>query len=304
MLWSELARCRKAAGEFVEAGVALDRALALYDEQAQPLLSARALMGFLAGGSMPGELQALRPRMDRLIEALGDEDSPELCSLLAQRSGADYSPTGAGAARAARAVEMAARLQLSGAAYPAGIRIRPAAVLERQGEFHAAAALFEAAQRDFVAAGIFSTVPLNRGGVNLAFAGEIDAVAVTLSELVRYTRQYRRRSGEWRATAQLAQVAWRRGRRAEYLELIAEVPTGVSFYTGLITASVALAEGAPAEALRPRRSGCCPAWIIPMHAARSRSYTLFAAVSCARKASGHPRSGRSLRRWMPAACGI
>ena len=270
MLWSELARCRKAAGEFVEAGVALDRALALYDEQAQPLLSARALTGFFAGGAMFSELLALRPRTDRLIEALGDEDSPELCRLLADRTLVDFSPRGD--ALAARAVEMAARLQLSGAAYPAGLRTRPAAVLERQGEFHAAAALFEAAQRDFVAAGIFLLVPLSRGAVALAFAGEIDAAAVTLSEFVRYTRQYRRRSPEWRATAQLAQVAWRRGRRAEYLELIAEVPTGVSFTTGLITASVALAEGAPAEALRllpgvdhPDARGA----VAPVHALRS-----------------------------------
>ena len=246
MLWSELAQCRRAASEFVEAQVALERALALYDEQAQPLLSARALTGFFAGGAFPSEMLALRPRMDRLIEALGDEDSPELCRLLAARHTLDST----GDALAARAAEMAARLQLSGAAYPERLRTRPAFMLERQGEFHAAAALFEAAQRDFVAAGIFSAVPLQRCAGALSFAGEIDAAAATRSELLRYARQYRRRSLEWFATAQLAQIAWRRGRRAEYLELIAEVPTGVSFNTGLVTASVALAEGTPAEALR------------------------------------------------------
>ncbi len=247
-LWDELAQCRRASGAWADARAALDHALALYAARGDSLRGARALLRFFGAGYGRSEASAAEPLTDTLIAALGDEDSAELCGLLANRAAVDRSATGD--ARAERAAGMAARLGLAGAAYPWRITLRAGLLLEERGEFRAASASHDALHAEIVASGVYVFAPLWRRSFTLMLASDIAAAIASLEDGRRFARQHGRRPDEWRAIGSPAQISWRRGDRDRYAELTAEVPVGASFQMGLLAASVAFEEGAAADALR------------------------------------------------------
>jgi len=237
-LWDALAQCYKYIGNFARGRVALDRALALYAGRGDAHARAGAFIRFMEG-SGPSIFRPERRLFDQLIALLGDADSVELCTLLALRSRIDLGAEGDLVAE--RAEAMASRLGLIGSAYPYGLKVREGAVLTDRGEFREAAALFDA----WVVApgGAQAFVRTHVRTTNLAWAGDIDAQAVSRAESIAQARQYRRRGNEAGGISDLARIAWRRGERARYDELMAETVVDAFPGPSLLAAAVALQEG-------------------------------------------------------------
>jgi tetratricopeptide (TPR) repeat protein len=243
-LWAALALCHRYIGNFARGRVALDRALALHAARGDVHAQARVFTRFLEGAG-PSIFRLERGLFDQLIAALGDADSLELCDLLAFRSRLDLGADGDLVAE--RTGEMASRLGLTGDAYPWSLKVRPAAARTERGEFREAAALWDAVV--VPPGGVPASTRTNLRSMNLAWAGDIDAQAASRVEDIAQSRQYRRRGTEAGAVSELARIAWRRGERARYEELMAEIVVAVFPPPSLLAAAVALQEGDVAAAL-------------------------------------------------------
>ena len=244
-MWAALALCRNAVGEVVTGRAALERALALFAECGDARTAARAWADFMAGAS-PGRLSRERTPLDALVTALGDEDSVELCRLLAMRGLAELGPEGD--TGAARAEAMALRLGLTGAAAPFQLTLRAWNKLTQQGAFREAAALMDAMQVEPGSTGAFLRTML--GSAALAYAGDVEGWLARSSELVALARTYRRRGPEARGVADLASVAWRRGEWAQAEQQLAAVDVNAHIQALPVPAAMALADGETATALR------------------------------------------------------
>jgi tetratricopeptide (TPR) repeat protein len=248
-LWAALAQCYKYTGNFARGRAALDRALALYAAREDVDAQARTFTRFMEGLAHPAFKQELR-LFEQLIAALGDADSVELCDLLALRSRIDMGADGDLVAE--RAEAMASRLGLTADAAPYGLKVREGAARTERGEFREAAALCDA----WVVApgGALALIRTNLRSINLAWAGDIDAQAASGAERIAEARQYRRRQNEAHGISDLASIAWRRGERARYEELMAEIVVDAFPQPSLLAAAVALEEGdlATAFSLVPR----------------------------------------------------
>ena len=120
VMWAALAMCRRQVGDRATGRTALERALALFADRGDALSQARLWLEFMEGAG-GAETRAYQWRTDALITAQGDEDSIELCQLLALRA-LDIGPEGDAAAQ--RAEAMALRLGLVGAAAPFHLTVR------------------------------------------------------------------------------------------------------------------------------------------------------------------------------------
>ena len=237
-LWDGLAMGCKYTGNVARGRAAMDRALALHGERGDAYARARSFLRFIEGFGPPG-LRPEQGRLDLLIAALDDVDSVELCQLLALRSRTDLEARGD--AMAAKAEAMALRLHLTGDAYPYGLRVREAGMRTERGAFREAAQLL----LSWVVApgGVSAFLPSHVAAVNLGFAGDIDAQVVRRAEHVEHLRQYRRRGGEAFGVSNLAHIAWRRGDRARYEQLMSEIAVDAFPAARVVAAAVALEEG-------------------------------------------------------------
>lgn len=237
-LWDGLAWCCKYTGNLARGQVALDRALALYAERGDAYARARSFIRFMEG-SGPSFYRPEQRRIDLLIAALDDGDSVELCQLLALRSRTDLEA--GGDAMAAKAEAMARRLQLTGDAYPYGLRMREAGMRTERGAFREAAELL----LSWVGApgGPAAVVRTHVAAINLGWAGDIDAQVVSRAENVEHQRQYRRRRSEAFGVSDLARIVWRRGDGARYEQLMSEIAVGAFPAARVVAAAVALEEG-------------------------------------------------------------
>ena len=213
-LWDALAMGYKYIGNVSQGTVALDRALALYGERGDAHARARAFIGFMQGN--PDETRVQWALFEQLIAALGDADSVELCHSLAWRARVELGAEGD--AIAARAEAMAARLDLAGEAYPTYLKMRQSLIRVENGQFREAAAVFDAIV-------VAPNVSWSVGRANMrswvrVWAGDIDAAAVICVESIADARRYRRRFSEANGVGELAQIAWRRGDRPHYEQLV------------------------------------------------------------------------------------
>jgi hypothetical protein len=142
---------------------------------------------------------------------------------------------------AAKAETMALRLQLTGDAYPWGLRVREAGMRTEHGAFREAAELL----LSWVVApgGESAFLPTHVAAINLGWAGDIDAQVVRRAENIELQRQYRRRRGEAFGVTDLARIAWRRGDRARYEALMSEITVDAFPASRVVAAAVALEEG-------------------------------------------------------------
>ena len=138
---------------------------------------------------MRAQIRAEQTALDALVTALGDEDSLELCRLLAMRGMAELGPEGD--AGAARAEAMALRLGLVGAAAPYQLTRRRYYRLVAQGAFHEAAALMDA--MPVVAGSQAAFTRTNLRSNALACAGDVEGWLASRNEDVAEARTYRRR---------------------------------------------------------------------------------------------------------------
>jgi tetratricopeptide (TPR) repeat protein len=236
-LWDALAIGYKYIGNYSRGTAALDRALALYGERGDAHPRASAFRRFHEGN--PVDTRAKWALFEQLIAALGDTDSVELCHSLAWQARVELGPEGD--AIAARAEAMASRLGLVGDAYPGFLRTRQPLVKAAAGAFREAAALLDAL---IVTPGaVTSFVRTNVRSWTLAFAGDIDAAAVSRAEFIAQARQYRRRPFEAAGVSELAQIAWRRGDQVHYEQLMAEIAVDAFPAASIVAATIALQEG-------------------------------------------------------------
>ena len=236
-LWDALALGYRYTGNLARAREAMDRALALYGERGDAHARARVFRRCMEGN--PDGTRAQWALFEQLIAALGDADSVELCHSLAWQARVELGAESE--ATAARAEAMASRLGLTGDAYPGYLRMRQSRIRAENGQFREAAALLDA---NVIAPDVSQSV----GHANMrswvrAWAGDIDAAAVIRVESIADARRYRRRISEANGVGELAQIAWRRGDRVHYEQLMAEVAVDATPSLGIIAAAVALQEG-------------------------------------------------------------
>jgi tetratricopeptide (TPR) repeat protein len=246
-LWAALALCRRTVGENATGRAALERALALFAERGDAHSRARAWADFMEGNSAT-QYRAEHIMLDALIAALGDEDSIELCWLLALRGLTELGPEGD--PDAARAEAMALRLGLVGAAdrYQSILTRRRCLWLQKQGAFREAAALYVAEVEP--GSGEAARTSAFQRSQALASAGDVEGWLASRSKHVGYARTYRRRVDEATGVADLAAIAWRRGEQAQAEQLLGEVDVNASALALLVVAAIALADGETATALR------------------------------------------------------
>ena len=271
-LWDALAMGYRYIGNPSQGTVALDRALALYGERRDVHARARAFRRFYEGNPVDGRAKWVL--FEQLIAALGDVDSVELCHLLALQARGDLGPEGD--VIAARAEAMASRLGLVGDAYPGFLRLREPFAKAAAGAFREAAALLDALVLTPGASSSFNRT--NMRSWTLAWAGDIDAAAVSRAEDIAQARQYRRRADEARGVSDLAQIAWRRGDRVHYGQLMSEIAVDASPEASIVAATIALQEGAVDAALTLAPGADHPAMrhIVAGGAAALRSVILLA----------------------------